>query len=479
MDPNFRKLTTKEKALKINLDERLYGTFAEIGAGQQVSDQFFRAGGASGTIAKTMSAYDMTFSDAIYGPCQRYVSEERLKQMLDKEFSLIIKRLTFRAKKTTFFAFSNTVEVINFKKTNNGQGWLGLRFQLHPNSKPNDCIIHVVLNDNESHWQQEIIGIVGVNLIYACFHYSNPDDFIISLVDNIQKGRLEIDMIKIEGPDFHHVDNRLNSLKLVKEGLTSVAMFGSNGKVMQPSETLYKKHILVTRGRFRPITLVNEDIMKGSLSQFKEELIAESEQDQNILAISELTLTDLTNDGKIDTNDFLDRVQLLCSIGQNVLISYYPEYYKLVAYLSKYNRGKKIGIVMGYDNLVRIFNEKLYKDLPGGIIEALGELLGGNSKLLIYPSIDKKTPEKLNTAHTFIPNETLTHFYQYLIDNKKIVDIQYVQVEHLNVYSDAVIELIKTGKEEWEKYVSPIIAEKIKQNNLFGLPIPLEVDTED
>ncbi|MFT5570203.1 MAG: hypothetical protein ACI9RP_002255, partial [Cyclobacteriaceae bacterium] len=252
-----KKLTTKEKALQLNLDEKIYGTIAEIGGGQEVASHFFKAGAASGTIAKTMSAYDMTFSDAIYGKTQRYVCEDKLDKMLGKEYGLLSQRLTQRAKRTTFFAFANTVETLNFKKTNEGHGWLGIRFQKHPNSEPNNCVIHVILKDNDAGMQQLLLGRIGVNLIHSCYHHAEPEGIILALRDNVGYDRLEIDMFRIQGPDFHHVDNRLMSLLLVKHGLTHATMFGAKGNVLQASEAVYKKNVLILRGRFRPVTMVN------------------------------------------------------------------------------------------------------------------------------------------------------------------------------------------------------------------------------
>jgi hypothetical protein len=213
---------TKQKALAINLDPKIYGSFAEIGAGQDVAANFFKAGASSGTIAKTMSAYDMTFSDAIYGVQQvkRYVSEQRLISMLDHEYSLLIERLAAqRGNSTTFFAFSDTISALNYHKTNQGHGWMGVRFQLEPNGKFNDVVLHVKLLDNDNNLQQQAAGILGVNLMYACFYfYENPLVFLLSLMDDLSKDRIQIDMIRFEGPNFAKVDNRLMSLHLVKYG---------------------------------------------------------------------------------------------------------------------------------------------------------------------------------------------------------------------------------------------------------------------
>ncbi|MAE87144.1 MAG: nicotinate-nucleotide adenylyltransferase [Flammeovirgaceae bacterium] len=472
---SFKTLTTKEKALSLNLDDKIYGTIAEIGGGQEVADYFFKAGAASGTIAKTMSAYDMTFSDAIYGKSVRYVCEDKLMKMLDREYALLAQRLTNRAKRSHFFAFANTVETLNYKRTNEGHGWIGLRFQKHPNSDPNDCVIHVILKDTDPLWQQQVLGMVGVNLIHACFNYAEPEDILNSLTDNIHKSRLEIDMFRIEGPDFHHVDNRLMSLKLVKNGLTHAAMFGPKGNVLQPSAALYKKNIFVLRGRFRPVTHVNVDMMITGMRAFRKEADVEI---QNVTPIVELTLNDLTMEGEVDETDFLDRVDLLCSLGQNVLISNYQEHYKLAAYLSQFTRHRKLGIVMGYYNLVRIFDESYYENLNGGILESFSRLFGSNVKLYIYPTFKSDT-ETIVTTESFVPEPHLKNLYAYLMDNDKIQDIEGAKTENLHIISDDVLEMIQRGAVGWEQYVPNKVADSIKQNHLFSYPYEVPLDDDD
>src|SRR5688572_11845175 len=382
----FRKLTTQEKALRINLSKAIYGSFAEIGAGQEVAANFFKVGGASGTVAKTMSAYDMKFSDAIYGVGDRYVCEERLIRMLDHEYVLLPERLPHRIETTRFFAYADTVEVLNYERTNQGHGWIGLRFQLTPKSEPNDCIIHVKMHDADPLLQQFALGVVGVNLLYACNFMSDPEDILMSLLDGLTARRIEIDMFRLTGPDFKQVDNRLMALKLVKNGLTKAAMFGPDGNVMQPSDELYKKNVLVLRGRFRPPTHVNVDMLLASRRHFRQE----SDVDRsNIVLVSELTLNDLGFDGNIDDKDFLHRADILCSLGQTVLISNYFEYYRLVDYLSKITKGKKIGIIMGVNALQKVFDEKTYVNIRGGILECFASLFGTNVKLYIYPALQK------------------------------------------------------------------------------------------
>ncbi len=335
-----KNIGTKQKALRINLDRRIYGSFAEIGAGQETAAMFFKAGGASGTIAKTMSAYDMTFSDSIYGVEEsgRYVVESRLVKMLSKEYTLLEKRLAEkRGPDTTFFSFANTVVALNYQKTNEAHGWIGCRFQLTPQSGYNDVIIHVRMLDNENVLQQQALGVIGVNLIYGCYYYAKtPETLVLSLMDDLSPERIQIDMIRFSGPDFATVDNRLMTLHLVKNGFTDAALFGPDGQALQPSEALYKKHILVMRGRLRPLTNVQLDMIENSQKQF----MAEDDVDENrVVSMAELTLHNLkANEQGIDEKDFLDRVDILCSMGLAVMISNYLEYYKLVAYLARLTR---------------------------------------------------------------------------------------------------------------------------------------------
>lgn len=458
-----RKLTVKEKALRINLDRSLYGSFAEIGAGQEVAANFFKAGGASGTIAKTMSAYDMSFSDAIYGKVGRYVCEERLLRMLDREYSLLETRLKSREKDTVFFAFANTVETINFARTNRGHGWVGFRFQLRPEAPVNQCVIHVILKDRDPNWQQEVIGIIGVNLIYACFYYTEPEEILNSLVDNMWKGRVEVDMFRLEGPDFSHVDNRLMALKLVKNGMTRAAMFGHAGNVLQPSEALYKKNVIVLRGRFRPVTHVNVDMLFAGRKMFKSEPDVLKE---NIMVLTELTLGDLQGEGIIDQQDFLNRVDLLCSLGQNVMISNYPEYYRLVRHLTRLNNDQKVALILGISNLQSVFEEKYYTNLKGGILEAFGILFGRNVKFYVYPTLDKDG-EKIIGLDDFKLPKRQRSLFKYLLDNNKLEAVRNVEAENLHIVSNKVLDMIRNCEDGWESMVPHKVASEIKKRGLF------------
>lgn len=464
----FRKLSTQEKALRINLSRSIYGSFAEIGAGQEVAANFFKVGGASGTVAKTMSAYDMKFSDAIYGQTDRYVCEERLIRMLDHEYVLLPERLPHRIENTRFFAFADTVESLNFERTNQGHGWIGLRFQLTPKSEPNECVVHVKMHDNDPLQQQLALGVVGVNMIYSCMFLRDAEQILMSMLDGLTVRRMEIDLFRLSGPDFKNVDNRLLALKLVKNGFTKAAMFGPDGNVMQPSDELYKKNVLVLRGRFRPPTHVNVDMLLASRRHFKSEPDVDKSK---IVLVTELTLNDLSSDGAIDENDFLHRADIICSLGQNVLISNYYEYYRLVDYLSKITRGKKIGLIMGINALQKIFDEKTYENTRGGILECFASLFGSNVKLYIYPALGKdgKSLLTLQNFEEDLPPH-LKSLFRYLMDNHKMVDVKNANTKNLHIISDNVLAMIRKGEPGWEKFVPQKVQEAIKKYGLFDYP---------
>ena len=376
-------LTTNRKALKVNLDEAKYGTFAEIGAGQEVVRWFFQAGGAAGTVAKSLSAYDMKFSDAFYGKASRYVSRERLNMMLNREYDLLLQRLeSQRGDRTHFFVFADTVAARSFKGTNECHGWMGMRFQSQPKSPPSDIILHVRMLDKENLVQQQALGIFGVNFVYGTFYYvDNQDEFIRSLADNLAPGSIEVDMINFSGPLFAEIDNRIMSLKLVESGLTKAVMFSPKGEVLQPSEVLYKKAILVERGSFRPVTLVNEDMLQCALNQ----LLAEpARQDADVVVLMEITMHNLQATGAIDYQDFLARIDTLGALGVNAFVSNYLEFYRLMAYFRRYTK-QIVGVVMGINNLLEVFNEKYYQNLDGGILESFGRLFSNLVKLYVYP----------------------------------------------------------------------------------------------
>ena len=494
MSENRQKelLTTNRKALTINLDEPIYGTFAEIGAGQEVARMFFQAGGASGTIAKSISAYDMSFSDAIYGKAPRYVSRERLALMLNHEYELLHARLAAqRGDRTTFFVFANTVSARNFKGTNDAHGWLGIRFQAEPNSPPSDIILHVRMWDKENVLQQQALGIIGVNAIYGAFYYrDDPRKFIASLLDNLSPDRIEVDMLKFTGPAFTHVDNRLMALALVQNGLTNAVMFGPDGEVLQPSEVLYKKAILVERGSFRPVTHVNVDMVNCATAQFVQE---PNVKGKDVVVLMEITMNNLLSAGELDARDFLHRVDLLGDIGFTVLISNYSEYFRLTSYFRRYTK-EMIGVTMGIDNLLEIFNEKYYEHLEGGILESFGRLFRHAVRLYIYPmrqeAYDKyhltgEAPASRGSVakHAFSSNVLITaknvqivshlrNLYDHLLENHYIDCIIGFDRDILHIFSRDVLRRIKENDPTWEQMVPLAVATAIKKRGLFDYSAP-------
>lgn len=460
-------LETDQKALEINLNQNIYGTFSEIGAGQEVARYFFQVGAAAGTIAKTMSAYDKIYSDKIYGvePTGRYVCESRVYKMLDHEFDLLQGRLRTERPNATFFAFADTVAAINYSRTIKGNGWLGLRFQLHPDNEFNQLVLHARMLDKNNQLQQQAIGILGVNMIYACYHYQNePDVLIQSLLDGLE-GRIKIDMIRLDGADFEAVDNRLLCLKLVEYGLTDVAMFGPDGRSVHPSEFLYKKHLMVVRGSFRPPTLVNQDMIRKSFDQFREE---ESVDARKSFLLTEITLDNLRAEGPIDEKDFLARADLLCELDQTVIVSNCEEHHRLIRYLASY-KIPTLGIVIGARQLLELMNEKYYQNTDGELLEVFGKLFKKHVRFYVYPAMQEGS-EELMTAETLPIPEGVKFLYKHLVDNKQIVNIEKYNANILHIFSTSVLQMINNDEDNWEKMVSRKVADAIKDKCLFGYP---------
>jgi hypothetical protein len=461
----LEQLSTQEKALRINLDPRRYGSFAEIGAGQEVVRWFFRAGGAAGTIAKSISAYDMKVSDAIYGKCERYVCQTRLESMLEYEQDLNLERLRAeRGDTTAFFTFADTVSARNYHGTNECHGWMGVRFQAHPRDQDSQIIIHVRMLDHTNELQQEALGLVGVNLVYgACMLHHHPDELMKSLLDHLDTKRIEIDMIKFEGIEFRHVDNRLMSLKLVQLGLSNAAMFGADGEVLQPAEVLRKRSILVERGSFRPITNTNIDVLSSAYKRFKEE---PGVVEEKTVQVMEITMKNLIATGEIDYRDFLARADMLGACGLPVLISNYFEYYRLAEYLRRYTSAK-IGITMGATSLGQLFDEKYYTELGGGILESFGRLFKNDLKLYIYP-FKEKSEDELITTKTLKIADDLKQLYGHLISRGCIEDLDNYDETCLSIFSREVLNRIGKGDESWEALVPEAVTKVIKSRHYFG-----------
>jgi hypothetical protein len=458
-------LDTHQKALQINLDPTKYGTFAEIGAAQEVARWFFRVGGAAGTVAKSMSAYDMVISDAIYGHTDRYVSRERLDTMLDHEYGLLLERLNAtRGSNTRFFVFAETVAARSYTRQDDFHGWLGIRFQAEPQRDPSQIVIHVRMWDKETVAQQEALGILGVNLVYgACCLNQDPETLLASLVDNVGADRVEIDMVQFSGPAFAKVDNRLMAVKLVHNGLTNAALFKANGEVIPPSDAFYKKCILVERGSFRPITKVTLDMLRCAQAQFVQEPNVQGEE---VLTVMEMTVKNLIEGNKIDPQDFLDRADILGALGKTVLISDFGEYFRLAAYFFRYTK-KMIGIAMGVPSLQEVFDEKYYTHLQGGILESFGRMFKNDLKLYVYPLLEAKTGSLITATNLRVaPN--LRHLHAYLVENHFIENIRDYDERCLPIFSRDILQKIRSGDHSWEEMVPSEVATMIREKNLFG-----------
>jgi len=459
-------LSIQNKCTRLNLNENVYGTFAEIGAGQETVRHFFRAGNPKGTIAKTLSAYDKAFSDAIYGldPQNRYVTEARLKRMIDYEANLIEERLSRKKyPNKLFFSYANTVATIDWAKKYKGHGWLGIKFQREPEQEYSEIMLHVQFHENNASQQQISLGIMGVNLIYAAFYQSDDPKLLIKkLYDHLSVDKIEIDNINFNGPVFKDVDNRLMSLELVKDGITDAVMFSTDGNNILPANVLYKKNILTLRGSFRPVTNLNLNMFTTARNLFLEE---EEVDPENTVIIFEMTINNLKAEGEIDEKDFLDRADLLCASGQTVMISSFQEYYKVVEYLSSHTT-KQLGLAMGVDNLINIFNEKYYRHLSGGILEAFGKLFFKSLKVYLYPMKDEKTGEIINSKNLKV-HPRMKELYKFFKDNEKVIDIEDYDEKSLNIHPRKVYDMIREGDREWENMVPGLTAKMIKEKNLF------------
>jgi hypothetical protein len=466
-------LTPQQKALSINLDAAVYGTFAEIGAGQEVARWFFHVGGAAGTVARTVSAYDMAMSDAIYGRSDRYVSRARLEAMLDHELNLLLERLTAqRGDKNAFFVFADTVATRSYSRHADGDGWMGVRLQTAPRSAPSEIIVHVFTRDSERVREQEALGILGVNLVYGAVYYrDDPPRLIGSLLDNLTRERIEIDMIKFSGPAFAGVDNRLMTLQLVEQRHTDATMFTAAGEVVQPSEVLYKKAVLVERGRFRPPTKLTLDMLERAQEQFLQD--SETPSGPPVI-LMEMTLRDLGSAGGVDHRDFLARVDVLAALGKDVLISNYAGYFRLAEYLSRYTQ-QRIGIAADVGRLQRTVEGQFSKDLAGGVLEALGRLFKHNVRVYVYPIRDPASGEII-TAETMAARiaPQFRHLYLHLLENRFVEPVRRYDAAYLGIDADDVLRRIATGDPTWEAAVPAAVVQTIKRDRLFGLqPVAL------
>jgi hypothetical protein len=460
--------STHDKALRINLDGRLYGALAEIGAGQEVARWFFIVGGAAGTVAKTISAYDMDVSDAVYGAARRYVSRQRLQAMLEHEWQLLVERLdASRGASTQFFVFADTVAAKSFSRKEEGHGWLGVRFQTAPHTEPSEIIVHARMWDLENARQQEALGILGVNLLHGAFYErARPEALIGSLMDNLTRDRMEVDMIKFSGPAFAGVDNRLMSLQLVEQRLTNAVLFSPDGDVLESAELLYRVPVLIERGSFRPVTTVSLKMLSRSLAQMARE---PDMRGREPVVLMEMTLRNLQSLGEqVVHEDFLARVDVLRALGRMVMVTNYSRFHNVTTYLRRYTP-ERIGMVTGVPTLAQIFEERHYADLAGGLLEALGRLLAGPVKVYVYPWRNKATGE-LVSAGSFAVPPRLGHLFAYLRENGFIEALEAPADAELSVMPRQVLAMIQAGDPAWERFVPREVVGVIKEKRLFGLP---------
>jgi hypothetical protein len=461
----LRDYSPARKALEINLDDSIYGTFAEIGAGQEVARHFFQVGRASHTIAKTISAYDMTFSDEIYGKENRYVCESRVLKMLDHEFSLLQERLhAKRGASTRFFAFADTVATHTGEESTRSHGWMGVRFQMEPGGSFNDVVIHVRLWDRFRLQQQEALGLLGVNLLHmAFFPPENDEDRVRVLIDNLNVMRVEVNAIRFHGPDINHLNNRIMNLALVRQGLTEAVLFGPQGDVLHVGDTLFKKPVLVQRGTYRPITKSNEEILRRVLTQFKSRPeLAGLESPKVLLEVTTKSLTQ--GEGSVDQEDFLHRVDTLSSLGHEVLVSNFQLFYQLKFFLRQYTR-EPIAMVVGASLLPKLFDPQFYKSLPGGLLEGMSRLFDEKTQLYVFPSKESKS---CATANTFHSSDQVKHLFQHLLSNGFVRDVLDCDDLETEVHSHEVRALLQARDPKWQKLVPESVRQLIIERQLFG-----------
>jgi hypothetical protein len=368
------------KALAINLDASIYGTFAEIGAGQEVANWFLRVGAASGTVAQTICAYDKTFSDDRYGKGTRYVSRERLLAMLTNEFASLSGQLEHaRRTGTRFFCFADTVAAKSFRGDNEQHGWVGLRFEATPGSPTNDILLHVGLRDGTAEQQQEALGVLGVNLVYAAYHRDPvAEPFLACLFEGLSIERLEVDVIELSGPLFASIDARGWCLAALRASMCHALVFDGSGRPMEPATALRKRPLLVERGHFDVIASYQSDMLRASAQKLRSE-----DGDRDPAAVLEMTVRDVTGVPSPDDAEMLKRIDRLCKLG-TVVVSNFGPYYLLIGYFRRYT-AEPIRVVVGVPAMANLLGEQFYSALPGALLEGLGKLLAENVKIYVFP----------------------------------------------------------------------------------------------
>ena len=456
----------QEKALKVNLDGSIYGAIVEIGAGQETARQFFSAGAAAGTVAKTMSAYDMQVSDDVYGKAGRYVSRERCEQMLAHEYDLILERLdAARGKETRFFAYAATVTARSYSQKNECHGWVGVRRQLEPGAAASEIILHVRMLDDTNREQSEALGVLGVNLVHGAYHHADDPKTIIN---NLQDGmgndkRIEIDLIHFSGPEFEDVENRLMNLHLIHSWNCRAVMFAPEGETVVPASALRKKDTVVIRGSFKPPTNVHIDMMNSAVKHFAMEDGVEKDK---ILVVAEITLNELAseNEDEDGESDFLARVDLLNKLGFSVLISDYLRFFRLRSWIRRYTPNR-IGIMLSVLDFDYLFAEQYYEGLEGGILEAFGKLFSDNTNVYVYPTIRKG---KLISLDNVDVDPSLQHLLKHLTSNRAMVSADIEDVKNLDISAREVVKEIPAGRGAWEDKLPQLVAQSIIDKGLFG-----------
>ena len=460
MRSNDIKPTTAQKALETNLDPLFYGSIAEIGAGQEVARNFFQAGGASGTVAKTLSAYDMQFSDAIYGQDDsgRYVVKSRLLRMLDKEYALVLKRVAqIRPANSRFFAFADTVSAKKYNTVSECHGWMGIRFQHQPGAEPSQVILHLRMFDSSNTGQQDALGTLGVNLIHSAFaHGCDPEALVDTLVDNLVWGRVEIDYVHFSGPAFGEVDEGQMLLRLVRSSLGPVVMIGPDGKGVLPADLLYKKHVLVLRGTFRPFTNINLDMIECGIDRFATKLGASIE---DVVLLCEINIAHHVATGEGDISDLLDRVQMITELGYHVMVTSHFRYFRLAEYFGRHSK-RSAGFILSVDNIRTVFEDRYYDGMEGGILEALARLFASNAMLLVYPLL---MPDgEVLTADNLRIKEENKYLYRHLITNKRILSLYPDRSKLVPFDPEALAAMIASGDERWLDSVPPSVRKRLQ-----------------
>jgi hypothetical protein len=457
-------ISIEQKILRLNLDHSRYGTIAEIGAGQEVARSFFRVGGAAGTVAKTMSAYDMKVSDAIYGTSARYVSRERLEAMLTHEFALLAERLAAsRGDSTAFFAFAVSAAGRSYSRPEDGLAWAGIRFQHQPHEKPSDIILHARLFDQESVLQQEALGVLGVNLIHgACYLHSEPEALVGGLGDHLSRGRVELSLVDFSGPAFAGVDTRLLNLHLIERELSRGVLFQSEGQPVEPGSVLYKKPITVIRGTFRPVLRVHVDMLAAAAEQFRKR----SGSTDEVVSLAEISSKNVLDATPYDPGDVLARIDTLSALGLPTLVTDLPEFYGLEEYLSRYSK-RDVAFVVGAKILERALREEYYEKLDGGLLEGLGRLFKRRVRFVVYPSRQTGS-NSLQTADNLEVSPHIRHLLQYLLESGQVDPLHAYREEHLGASGAAVLADLQSGGTAWEDQVPKAVAALIKQRRFFG-----------